>query len=185
MAMFDKLMELVSQSWDWLKPFEIVLAYEGGVLLRLGKYNKTLSPGLNWKWPLFDYAITCHTVITTMKLPSQMLTTIDNKQVGVGCIIKYKIVKPRDYLLNIWDSQDVLRDIAMGAIKGVITRQTWEELLKAEYDTEGAVLHEVRQECGKFGMRILKVTFTDLGIVKTLRLMTTDSSNLFEDKSHG
>lgn len=172
--MGDRLLDFLSQFWTWLRPYELILEYEGGVILRFGKYHKTITPGLWWKWPLAEYAITCHTAITTLRLPSQTLTTKDSHQIGVSSIIKYKIESPKQYLLEIWNSGDVLVDVTMGAIKTVVNEQTLEDLIHE--NTEELILKEVRKECNRYGFRIHKITFTDMGRIKTLRLMTNETA---------
>lgn len=172
--MFDKLVEFIARFWDWAKPFEVVLAFEGGVMLRAGKYQRTLGPGWHWKIPFVDYAITAHTTITTIQLRPQTLTTKDGVQVVIGSIVKYKIADPKPFLLDIWDSTDVLADVTLGAIKGVVNSLTYDELIAAP--AEQQVLDQVRRECNQFGFRINRVTFTDMGRIRTLRLMITPDS---------
>jgi regulator of protease activity HflC (stomatin/prohibitin superfamily) len=171
---FDKAIEFINRFWDWAKPFEILMAYEGGVMTRFGKFQKTLTPGLYLKVPFVDYALTTHTTITTLQLRPQTLTTKDGQQVVIGAIVKYQIKDPKPFLLDIWDSTDVLNDVTLGAIKRVVNALSFEDLVHT--DVEALVLEAVRKECNQYGFRIHKVTFTDMGKIRTLRLMTTGSA---------
>ena len=81
--MFDKLVDVLL---EWIKeivPIVIVPAYEDGIILRFGKYYKTMSPGVYFKIPFFDEILTFHTVMTTLALPAQSLYTSDKQNVVV------------------------------------------------------------------------------------------------------
>jgi hypothetical protein len=42
--------------------------------------------------------------------------------------VKYRIAKVRAYLLEIWDSADVLNDVTLGAIKQIVASENYSEL---------------------------------------------------------
>jgi len=169
--MFDKLIDFLIRFWDWAKPFEIVLAYEAGIMLRFGRYHATLSPGFYFKIPLVDYAITANSTITTLQLRPQTLTTKDDQQVVIGAIVKYQIKDIKPFLLDIWDSVDVLNDVTLGAIKSVVNDLSYADLIHT--NVEAIVIDTVRKEVNQFGFRIHKITFTDMGKIRTIRLMNT------------
>lgn len=167
--MFDRLLDLVVKAWDRLAPAEIVNAYEAGVVLRFGRYARTVGPGLAWKIPFVDNIITAKTCVTTMRLPAQSLTTADYKHMVVAAIVKYQIRDVRPFMLDVWDATDVLADVTMGAIKTVVNRSDHESLIGE--DAERSVLELVRKEVNRYGFQILRVTFTDVAAVKSLRLL--------------
>lgn len=168
--MLDQLIDFVSHSWDTISPCHILRDYEGGVKLRFGKYRNDCSPGMIWKWPLIEEVLTTHTAITTARLPYQTLTTKDSKQIGCRAIVKYRVEKPKDYLLGIWEAQDAIEDFTMGSIKKVVNDHTFNELVTE--DIEKLILSDVRKECNQYGLKIYKITFTDMGATKTLRFMS-------------
>ena len=69
--------------WSILGLFQfwtIVDQYERGVVLRLGKYLRTIEPGFHWLLPLgIDRAILHEVILTTRQLDEQSLTTYDGK----------------------------------------------------------------------------------------------------------
>lgn len=167
--MFEKLIDVILQGWGMLKPGFIVLAYEGGVVLRLGKFHRSVDPGFHFKWPLIETEITTFTAITTLDLRPQTITTLDNKSVVVSAVVKYQIRDAKPFLLDIWDSVDVLKDVTMGAIKQTIARLPYAGL--NDPAVEAAVLEVVRKEVNQFGFKIHRVTFTDLGQIRSFRLI--------------
>jgi len=168
--MFDRLIDVAMNFWQSLRPFFIVRAYEGGVLLRFGKYCKTLEPGFYWKWPVVDEPIEFNACITTMRLPAQSLTTKDDVTVTVAAIVKYQIVDAKPYALEIWDEHDVLADLTMGAIRKHVGASAYADLLANPPEAE--VVAAVRKEVNKFGFKIYAVTFTSFTRARPIMLMT-------------
>ena len=167
--MFEKLLDLLAQIWDRVSPLEIIKEYEGAVVLRFGRYNRTLEAGLHFKIPLVEEAISTPTCLTTLRLPPQTLTTRDDAPVVVSAIVKYEVRDVKSYLLRIWDRNDVLADVATGAIRTAISALTYAELVTQP--PEQAVLEAVRKEVNQFGFKIHRVTFVDLGRVRSIRLI--------------
>ena len=174
--MFERLLELIFQLWDFIKPAVVVKQYEGGVVLRLGLWRRTLAPGFHWKWPLFEYVLEATTCVTTVRLPAQSLTTKDGKGVVAAAIVKYEIKDVKPYLLDIFDQNDVLVDVTMGAIRRAVSAADYAALMTEP--PEKAVLEEVRGEVNKYGFKVHRLTFTDFALVKSIRLIQPHAKDL-------
>lgn len=172
--MFERVFDFIAAFWNVLRPWVVIDDYEGGVVLRLGRYYRELKPGLHWKLPLADVAVTTSTVITTMALRPQTLTTRDDLTIVISAIVKYHIADVRAYLLDIWDSADVLNDVTLGAIKEIVALVNYSDLQRKEIEDD--VLITVQEEAKKFGVHVHKVTFSDLGRVRSIRLITNEPS---------
>lgn len=172
--MFDKLIEWVLGFWDSIVPWEIVDTYEGGVILRFGKFSRTIAPGFNWKIPFAEHAVTVKTCITTLPLGAQSLTTKDDKACSVATIVKYSIKDVKPFLLDIWDSVDVLQDVTKGAVKEIVNNHTWAELLELPIET--LILETVRKEVNQYGFKVHKITFSDMSRMRTLRIIQTQET---------
>ena len=172
--MFERIFDFLASFWNVLRPWVVVDEYEGGVILRFGRYHRVLTPGLHWKVPLADVPVTTSTVITTMALRPQTLTTRDDLTIVISAIVKYHIEDVRAYLLDIWDSADVLNDVTLGAIKEIVALVDYGDLQRKEIEDD--VLRTVQEEAKKFGVHVHKVTFSDLGRVRSIRLITNEPS---------
>ncbi len=168
--MFDKVLELAAQFWETLLPWIVIAEYEGGVVLRLGRFRRTIGPGLSWKIPVADHVLITHTAVTTMELRAQTLTTRDDKAVVVSAIVKYRIRNVKPFLLEIGDAADVLKDVTMGAIKDAINNAPYADIYGAA-KIEDRVLDMVRREVNQYGFQIFKVTFADQGRVRSFRMI--------------
>ena len=167
--MFDKLVDVIV---EWIKeivPFVIVPQYEDGIILRFGKYHRTLSPGIYLKLPFFDEILTYHTVMTTLALPSQSLYTIDKQNVVVKGVVKYSITDVKTFLLEVYDAQDAISDMTQGIIKNIIISKTLEECTHTDIDSN--LTKKVRSEIKKWGVDIQQVTLTDVAPIRSIRLI--------------
>jgi regulator of protease activity HflC (stomatin/prohibitin superfamily) len=174
--MFERVLDFVAASWNLLRPLLVISDFEGGVILRFGRYNREITPGLHWKIPLADNAIVTSTVTTTMALRPQTLTTKDDLTIVVSAIVKYHISDVRAYLLDIWDSADVINDLTLGSIREIVASVDYKDLRGHLIEEE--VLQAIKDEASRYGVDIHKVTFSDFGKVRSLRLITNESSEL-------
>ena len=81
--------------------FYLVDQAERGVVLRLGKYHETVTPGLHWNPPIIDSVTKVNvTRIRSFNQRATMLTR-DENIVQVSISVQYVVSNPKDYLLNV------------------------------------------------------------------------------------
>ena len=171
--MFERILDFIAAFWNLFKPLVVVAEFEGGVILRFGRYSRVIGPGMHWKLPLADEAMITSTVTTTMALRPQTLTTKDDLTIVVSAIVNYHISGVRAYLLDIWDSADVINDLTLGAIRQIVAAANYSDLHGNE--VEENVLEIIKEDASKYGVDIHKVTFADFGRVRSLRLITNEA----------
>ena len=132
--------------------FYTVDANENGVVLRLGKYSHTTLPGLRFRIPLIDQV---HRVqvdkqfkrefgFRTLKAgvksqyskrnfyhESWMLTG-DMNIADVRWIIQYKIKNAADYLFNVRDVENTIRDVSEAALRLMIGDRSFTEVIQTD-----------------------------------------------------
>ena len=168
--MFERLIDLIIELWDQVWPFVIVAQYEEGVILRLGIFTRRAKPGLNVKLPFFESVLTTEVVPTTMQLTPQTLITADNSSVVITAIVKYRIKDTKLFLLEIYDSVDVINDVVQGNVRQIIAATDSDKL--ADLEIEKNVLRASRKDISKYGVYLEKIVFSDIAKIKSLRLLT-------------
>lgn len=165
--MFDKLITLIQQFLDDLNPIFIIDQWEEAVVLRNGKFLKTVKPGLYCKRPFFD-SVWKHTVITqSIDIPPQSVTTADNKNVVVKGIIRFNITDIKSFLTTITKPEDVLTDTTGGMIRDIIEDTAWVDIV----EIDNRLTTEVAKFVKKWGIKVEKVTLTDLQIANSIRII--------------
>lgn len=171
-GMLETLLQFIGDKLGTLSPVVVIDQFEKGVLLRLGKYNKTLEPGLHGKLPIIDAVLTVEAVQTTLRIQPQTLTTKDGVTVTTSAVLRYEIHDPKSFLLDVWEGRDAVNDIALAEIKQTVTDSNWEDLRKSEAEKE--IIKNIRRSIKDYGVAVKKFGFADLARMKTIRLVTND-----------
>ena len=86
--MFDRIFEILQWAFEALVPFVIILEYQRGVLLRLGKFKRELGPGLHWCLPLhLDTVLHEDVMPRTQRIAGLSTTTRDGKSIGFDAVV--------------------------------------------------------------------------------------------------
>ena len=118
---------------NWIVPIVILIAWlawdmsyaideqERGVVLRFGKYDATLQPGLNFRLPRpIDKVIRINVgQVRTLTHKATMLTQ-DENIVDVEVAVQWQIKEPADYIFNVNAPSATLRQVTEGAVRRVI-----------------------------------------------------------------
>jgi regulator of protease activity HflC (stomatin/prohibitin superfamily) len=127
--------------------------------------------GLHVTWPFWTEVVTYPIVRQTINLPPQTLMTRDMKSVVMSSIIIYEIVDIEKILVHTYEPETVIRDVAMAAIKRVVLSQDFDKLLRESKKIDQQLTLVVRKSLAeRFGVRVIKVMFTDLTPARSYRL---------------
>lgn len=169
--MFNNFIDFIIGFADKFRFWIVVNEYERGIILRFGKFNREIGPGPHLKWFGFETDLIECTSISTENLVPQTLTTQDKVSVVVIAIIKYQIHNVKPYFLEVYQTKDVLCDVAAGAVKDVVNTSTFDNLSSNSRQLETDTLALIRKEVNQYGFKIHKVTFSTIGKIRTLRLI--------------
>lgn len=168
--MIEQIIALIGGFWRQIIPLFVIDEFEKAVCLRLGRYNRTIGPGPHWKIPFIDDILSDSIVTDTWNLPSQALTTSDNKEIIVSAVVRYRIDDIKKFKLDITDEESAIQDICLGVIRGALTSKSWIECQDRKVDTH--ITNQVKIEVSKYGIAVEKVRLTDLTRVRSYRLFT-------------
>lgn len=168
--MFDRIFDFLARFGVEALPFIVIPVYQNGGVLRFGRYHRTIGPGIHWKIPFVDDVYRENIFLTTVRLQPQTLTTKDDVSVVVTGVVKYKVVDVEPYLSRIGDQHDLLIDTAMGSILRVVHELEFQQLL--DEPPEAKVASDIRRKVKSFGVEIDTFTFTDMGRIRSIRLIT-------------
>ena len=172
MNFLESILNLVARCWAFVCFFAVVDQYERGVVLRFGKFARLAEPGLIFYIPFaIERVFTTPVVNQTIRPPHQSLTTKDEVNVVVGGIVRYEVRDVQKFLLEVWETRDVFEDVTAGAIKRIVSAHTWAELHDSSTDTDRLLANAIRQDTSRFGVGVLKATLSDLGKIRSIRLM--------------
>ena len=168
--MFDKLIDLIIQFARLFQIYAIVRCYQGGVILRFGKFHRLAPPGRNWIWPLaIEELLSTDMVIETMLVGPQSLITRDGKKIVISTVVTFRVDDAKVFLLEIEGTNRVIEDSTFGEVSDWVTARTWDELVASEVANE--LTKKLRRRAKTYGVDIIRVQLVDLTQSPSLRLM--------------
>ncbi|MBJ7537546.1 FtsH protease activity modulator HflK [Marinomonas transparens] len=108
---------------------------ERGVVLRLGKYNATVLPGLHWNPPLIDSVSKVNVTKVRSHDHKALMLTVDDAIVEVGVSVQYSVQDPKNFLINVRDPEESLAQVTESALRHVVGSSEMDQIL-----TEGREL---------------------------------------------
>lgn len=146
-----------------------------GVIQRFGHYHREVDPGLHFKWPFGIERVTLVPVKRQLKeefgfstlgatfrdqssAPDQWslettMVTGDLNTALVEWIIQFRIEEPFDYLFNVRDPGDTLRDVSESVMREVIGDRTVDEVLTiGRQDIEATAQVKLQDVVNKYAM---------------------------------
>lgn len=172
--MFDKLVDLLKQFGRFFVFWYICDPYEGGVILRLGKFHRMAKMGWNWIWPfLIERELGCNAAVHTLVVGPQSLMTKDGKQIVITTVITCTVEEPKAFILEINGGMTALDDAATGVVSKLVMGNTMESLLGMDIANE--LTKDIRRFAKPWGVGVNKVQLSDFTVMRSLRLMMTQS----------
>jgi len=165
---FGALISWLQSIWKQVWFFQTVREFEEAVLLRMGKYYKSLTPGLHFKLSVLDEIITHYSKDDTILLPSQALTTSDGKSVTVTGRVLYAITDIQSFLTKVNAPQQAIADITMGVIAKNIIESEYTETVNIKIMNE--ISKQTRARCKKYGVHIEDVELVSLSLSRSINL---------------
>ena len=112
-----------------VKSVKIVRPYEKGVVERLGRYLRTVDPGLNFIAPFFDTMRKVDVREIVLDVAPQEVITNDNVGVTVDALVYYQIMDPVRVLYNISNFELAASKLAQTNLRNVVGGMTLDQTL--------------------------------------------------------
>jgi regulator of protease activity HflC (stomatin/prohibitin superfamily) len=136
----------------------IVPQARAGIVERLGRYQRTLQPGLALLIPFIDRMlpkIDLREQVVTF--PPQAVITEDNVNVGIDTVVYYTIIDPKSVTYEVAQPIRAIEQLTVTTLRNVIGSLDLEEALTSR-DAINAQLRTVLDEAtGKWGIRVNRV----------------------------
>lgn len=102
---------------------------ERGVILLLGKYDRTEGPGLHFKWPLAESLTRIETTTVRKENIEERMLTEDNNIIEIELNVQYRVTDPVSYALRIENPRLTLQHAAQSALRHDVGSTAMDPLL--------------------------------------------------------
>ncbi len=142
----------------------IMREYERGVFFRLGRLLDTRGPGVVWKIPFVDQIVKVDLRTITLNIPPQEVITKDNVPVRVNAVAYFRIVEPKDAIVQVENFMVATSQIAQTTLRSVLGQHVLDELL-SEREKINAILQAIIDEqTAPWGIKVSIVEVKDVEI---------------------
>lgn len=170
--------------WDSI---HIIDQAERGVVLRFGKYNRTLEPGINLAFPRPVETVTTVNVsnVRSIEDRGQMLTE-DENIVELNYTIQFRVLDPQMFLFRVRDPEPTLQSAAESALRESVGNNRLDTVLagagreKVAQDTQRG-LQETLDLYGA-GIQVTEFTLKDVNVPTQVRDAFSDVNKAREDR---
>jgi len=142
---------------------KIVPQGEEWVIERLGKFRKTLNPGLNIIIPYID---TVRKKISTrdiiLDIPQQEVITKDNAVILTNAIAFVRVTRPQDAIYGVEDFERAIRNLIMTTLRSIIGEMKLDEALSNRDMIKARLKEQIVDDAADWGVTVKSVEIQDI-----------------------
>ena len=148
-----------------ISAIKVAREYERGIIFRLGRLlPEPKGPGLFLLIPIVDRMVKVDLRTITLNIPPQEVITKDNVPARVNAVAYFRIVEPKNAIVQIENFMVATSQIAQTTLRSVLGQHLLDELL-SERDKINAILQGIIDEAtSPWGIKVSIVEVKDVEI---------------------
>jgi regulator of protease activity HflC (stomatin/prohibitin superfamily) len=148
-----------------ISAIKVAREYERGIIFRLGRLlPEPKGPGLFLLIPVVDRMVKVDLRTVTLNIPPQEVITKDNVPVRVNAVAYFRIVEPKNAIVQVENFMVATSQIAQTTLRSVLGQHLLDELL-SERDKINSILQEIIDEAtSPWGIKVSIVEVKDVEI---------------------
>ncbi len=147
----------------------IVNQYERGIVLTLGKYTSTRSPGLNVIIPIIQVMRKVDVRSTPVDVPKQEVITKDNVTIGVDAVVYFRVISADKAVLETTNYIYATSQFAQAALRDVVGNVELDELLSKREEVSLQIKQIVDAETDKWGIDVENVKLQNIELPQDMK----------------
>jgi regulator of protease activity HflC (stomatin/prohibitin superfamily) len=146
-----------------VRTFKIVPQQQAWVVERLGKYDRTLTPGLKFLIPFIERVAYRHSLKEVpLDVPSQVCITKDNTQLTVDGILYFQVTDPMRASYGSSDYLTAITQLAQTTLRSVIGRMELDKTFEERDLINASVVNALDEAALTWGVKVLRYEIKDL-----------------------
>lgn len=140
------------------RSIQIIPQAYAGIVERLGRYQRTLSPGLNLLVPFIDRMRPLVDLReTVVSFPPQPVITEDNLVVSIDTVVYFQVTDARAATYEIANYLGAVEQLTTTTLRNVVGGLNLEEALTSRDEINGQLRVVLDEATGKWGIRVNRV----------------------------
>lgn len=146
-----------------VKGVKQVSQQQAWIIERLGKYNKTLSPGLNFIIPFVDKVAYKHSLKEVpLDVPSQICITRDNTQLTVDGVLYFQVTDPMRASYGSSNYIVAITQLSQTTLRSVIGRLELDRTFEERDSINTSIVSSLDEAALNWGVKVLRYEIKDL-----------------------
>ncbi len=147
---------------------KVAQEYERGVVFRLGKFTGVRGPGLFVIIPFVERSVKVDLRVVTLDIPSQEAITKDNVTVKVNAVVYFRVVKPEDSVIKVYDHRYATSQISQTTLRSVIGQHELDELLAQREKLNQTLQQIIDEQTDPWGVKVSVVEIKEVELPPTM-----------------
>ncbi|KKQ35555.1 MAG: SPFH domain / Band 7 family protein [candidate division WS6 bacterium GW2011_GWA2_37_6] len=152
-----------------LGTFRLINEYERGVLFILGKYSKTMGPGLHVIIPIFQRLVKVDIRTKTEDLQDQEAITKDNVSTRISAVLYYKISDAAKSVIAVENSRWATSQLAETTMRTIVGEFSLDELLAHRDKVASKIEQIVEATTTEWGIEVQAVELKDVILPENMK----------------
>jgi regulator of protease activity HflC (stomatin/prohibitin superfamily) len=147
----------------------VVNQYERGVILTLGKYTSTATPGLKYVIPLVQNMKKVDLRVKAIDVPSQEAMTKDNVSVKVNAVLYFKVKSADKAILEVEHYMYAVSQLSQTTMRNVIGEVSLDEVLSKRETLSKKIKMIVDKATDPWGIDVQGVELKDVELTSEMK----------------
>ncbi len=153
-----------------------------GLVLNLGKYTRTLHPGIHFLIPFIETLRTVDIREQVMDIPTQEAITQDNVSCMVDGIVRFKVVNPSVAIFKVQNYRSQIAAKSQTALRDIIGSVSLDDLLSQRTQIAEQIKLIVDQAADNWGVDILAIEIQNIEIPADMKRAMAQQAEADRDK---
>ncbi|MEA3418261.1 MAG: SPFH domain-containing protein [Campylobacterota bacterium] len=145
------------------KGINIVPQGEEWVVERLGKFSRTLKPGLNIILPYIEHVRTrVSTRDIILDIPQQEVITKDNAVILTNAVAFVRVTKPEDAIYGVENFKMAIQQLIMTTLRSILGEMKLDEALSNREQIKTKLKNQIIDDVADWGVTVKSVEIQDI-----------------------
>lgn len=161
---------------------KVISEWEEAVILRLGRYQRTVGAGLFLVIPFVETVITRDKRVQTLDIDRQVAITKDNVSVSVDAVAFMQIIDTKASIVNIQDYYYSVAKFSQTTMRNVVGKHNLDDLLTERDKVANEIRDIVDEIADKWGVDIQRVELQDISLPEEMKRVMARQAEAERDK---
>ncbi len=147
----------------------IVQQFEQAVVLRLGRYTRSLDPGIHFIIPIIETVRKVDMRVRVENVENQDIITKDSVPVTLSAVVYYQVVNAQKALLDVENYRKATATLAQTILRSNLGAHTMSEMLTEQKKLDDLLRKELDQATEPWGIKVTGVEIRSMDLPEGLR----------------